>query len=362
MKKEEPTESTVQHPPSVQPDLTTTRSGRAVKPPQKLDLYLMELRQGDVACVWQFFLKQIESEARLEEFCSARRCRIRTHVVLDLKKARKAVGAVDVAQLIQRCLNFQVPYTSSPCVASRESTLRYDFDTKEVEVCDGSDWKSLGSGSGTKLVDSKLGSSKDNPAPGCRHIFEAGIKVSGVYWLLPLGASQPFQAYCDQTTEGGGWMLLYAYKHVKHVRDPVVVSLPTDPDGYSHQLLVNLGIERGWARELRFYCSTSAHNRVIHFKTTNNNILNSAYDGKRHYTVNDWKSNNALLAGHSANLPAATTDIYATGQATPGFTDFPFYKSGSYHWGIAPGFHRFECDDYADFNQADTLHRVFVRE
>ena len=38
MKKEEPTESTVQHPPSVQPDLTTTRSGRAVKPPQKLDL------------------------------------------------------------------------------------------------------------------------------------------------------------------------------------------------------------------------------------------------------------------------------------------------------------------------------------
>ena len=31
--------------------------------------------------VWQFFLKQIESEARLEEFCSARRCRIRTHVV-----------------------------------------------------------------------------------------------------------------------------------------------------------------------------------------------------------------------------------------------------------------------------------------
>ena len=41
-------------------------------------------------------------------------------------------------------------------------------------------------------------------------------------------------------------MLLYAYKHVKHVRDPVVVSLPTDPDGYSHQLLVNLGIEQGF--------------------------------------------------------------------------------------------------------------------
>ena len=69
-----------------------------------------------------------------------------------------------------------------------------------------------------------------------------------------------------------------------------------------------------------------------------------------------------LLSGHSANLPAATTNIFATNQATPGFTDFPFWKGGVYHWGIAPGFNRFECDDFPGNVNQDTLHRVFVRE
>ena len=57
-----------------------------------------------------------------------------------------------------------------------------------LQVCDGSDWKTVGTASG-----SKLGSSKDNPASGCKHLLDDGVKVSGVYWMLPSGASQPFQ-------------------------------------------------------------------------------------------------------------------------------------------------------------------------
>ena len=53
------------------------------------------------------------------------------------------------------------------------------------------------------------------------------------------------KAYCDQTTAGGGWMLLYAYKHIGGQKLPLVVGLPTDPNGYSHQLLSNLGIGHG---------------------------------------------------------------------------------------------------------------------
>ena len=37
-------------------------------------------------------------------------------------------------------------------------------------------------------------------------------------------------------------MLLYAYKHVAQDNNPVVEKLPTDLNGYSHQLLNNLGI------------------------------------------------------------------------------------------------------------------------
>ena len=70
------------------------RNGRGLwsnlfKPPK--------LEDHATAAVWQFLLQQIESAARLAEFCSERRCRIRrfrqlllfyhTHVVLYLEKA-----------------------------------------------------------------------------------------------------------------------------------------------------------------------------------------------------------------------------------------------------------------------------------
>ena len=69
------------------------------------------------------------------------------------------------------------------------------------------------------------------------------------------------------------------------------------------------------------------------------------------------------MSGHSGNLPAATNSLWATKQATPGFTDFPFYKGGAHHWGIAPSASRFECDDDTrPSKNPNTLHRVWVRE
>ena len=37
-------------------------------------------------------------------------------------------------------------------------------------------------------------------------------------------------------------MLLYAYNHVPNSNNPVIVNIPTHPNGYSHQLLDNLQI------------------------------------------------------------------------------------------------------------------------
>ena len=41
----------------------------------------------------------------------------------------------------------------------------------------------------------------------CKEIFDAGQKASGIYAIAP-GSATPFDAYCDQTSDGGGWTLL----------------------------------------------------------------------------------------------------------------------------------------------------------
>jgi hypothetical protein len=50
--------------------------------------------------------------------------------------------------------------------------------------------------------------SKDNPAHTCAELNLAKIP-SGVYWLSdPAGLSPPFQVYCEQQLNGGGWAML----------------------------------------------------------------------------------------------------------------------------------------------------------
>jgi hypothetical protein len=52
----------------------------------------------------------------------------------------------------------------------------------------------------------------DEPPPeatylGCRDALEAGQTASGVYSIDPGDGLEPFDAYCDQSTDGGGWTL-----------------------------------------------------------------------------------------------------------------------------------------------------------
>ncbi len=72
------------------------------------------------------------------------------------------------------------------------------------EVCDGVDNNCSGT-----VDDDLLGTESACPAQSCNAIVSAGLSIGdGTYWIDPLGTGA-FEAWCDMTTDSGGWALSY---------------------------------------------------------------------------------------------------------------------------------------------------------
>ena len=132
---------------------------------------------------------------------------------------------------------------------------------------------------------------------------------------------------------------------------------------YSHLHLADLGYGGNFTdvEEVRFFCNTSAHSRVMHFKTSDSHVREVAFTGD-HRGLNSasrWNTGWTALDGHSAYLPAATTN--AVFVQSNGFIDHPFYYPYKYHW-LIRGHNRWECDDYPRGYQHTTRHQVWVRQ
>ena len=136
-------------------------------------------------------------------------------------------------------------------------------------------------------------------------------------------------------------------------------------EGYSHAWLNDLSLTANDVDSVRFFCTSSNHNRVVHFSLTSEWIKSAIVSGSTsgnmvsHWTENATRKHD----GHTGFLPDEIDSV----DDAKDFTETPFYKSDAYYWSIGAGASasRWECDDASYTTttaySATTLHQIWFR-
>ncbi|MBQ4820612.1 immunoglobulin-like domain-containing protein [Aquimarina sp. MMG016] len=196
-----------------------------------------------------------------------------------------------------------------------------------------------------------------------------GSVPSGTYYFSFNGST--FQGALDNDTDGGGWLMILNYVHLAGDNTDLTIRNTDLPLLGSSTVGDNEAGTANWGHmgntlaaaidfeEVRFYGETTGHNRVINFKTSYTNVLTYLKTGLGNFASIMNPSNFTALSGHTANIPAQAINAFSS-QGDKALTEFPFFRTGQFHWGIRGTGNRWEVDDSA-LNSQSTIHRVWVR-
>lgn len=138
-------------------------------------------------------------------------------------------------------------------------------------------------------------------------------------------------------------------------------SLPENRETWGHlgnEAMRELYTSMSYSK-LRFYCRTSGHNRVAHFETTSSAAL-SYFQTGRGGIYNKFEGLYTLYSDHTAAYIPQNAPNRFDDQGDIAMTNFPFWLSGTGHWGIRGIGGRWECDDFPGHDELHTLHQIFV--
>ncbi|XP_038071335.1 ficolin-2-like [Patiria miniata] len=131
--------------------------------------------------------------------------------VLAVKTAGSVLSCAKYCLANPACASFN--YANSGNLCQLNDATRNDSDPSQFVKRAGSTYYESGpsavsdSGCSTSLVtDSPV--STQSPLPtSCKQLLATGYKQSGVYTIYPDSLSGGLQVYCDQTDNGGGWIV-----------------------------------------------------------------------------------------------------------------------------------------------------------